>query len=487
MGNPGSNILLIAPYTRSFTQRMPLGLMYISSYLTAHGEENSILDFKGISEDEARNKTEKALIELKPSFVGLTCLCSEMETIKQLTDFIKLNLPESIIVIGGPHASSSPQHFLEMEIFFHFLVLGEGEMALLELISCLKNKSNIEDVQGIAFVVNSEIKYNTPRPLIEDLDVLPLPAYDKVDMNYYCRPNVWAIRPIYLSALSIFSSRGCPYGCKFCVEFAVFGRRVRYVSPEKVIEHIKFLIDNYKIDALFFFDEAFTLSKEHVKKIFRLYKENNLKILWGCQTRINLLDEELLSIFKANGCIQVDFGIESGSDKMLKIMNKGLTVEKIVEIGKLCNKTGVRHLANMLINVPGENMEDIEMSLSLVNRIKYNVVLWNVYIPFPGVSIGKSIGAQELSIMQDASQALNLLETKYKFGNYTETLQSILNRLYSLSFHPKHFKVSFHLSYWTSFVRLFSYLFDPRYIRAILTSKRRKEYFKNLFNQNFKT
>ena len=213
---------------------------------------------------------------------------------------------------------------------FDYLVTGEAEETFYELIKEIKEGKDGKSLKNVVYVQEGKIVKNPERPEVQNLDLLPFPAYDKVDMDYYCRPNAWAIRPVYISSFNIFTSRGCPYNCNFCVAHTIFGRRVRFMNPQKVVEHIEYLVQKYKIDAIYFGDESFTVSKERIYEIFNLLKKRNIKILFGCQTRVNLLDEELLKFMKKNGCIQIDLGIESGSDKMLKVINKGIDVKTII-------------------------------------------------------------------------------------------------------------------------------------------------------------
>lgn len=480
-------ILLIVPPTRSYTQRLPLGLMYISSFLESKGEKNNILDFKGISNDLAYNKIKEKIIEIKPEFVGITCVVSEVNIVNDMCQFIKKNSSETIIVIGGPHVSICPENFVERGIKFDYLVLGEGEITVYELIQTLKEGADINNVEGIAFMKDGKLVKNKPREMIQNLDELPFPAYDKVDMKYYCRPNVWAIRPIYISSFMIFTSRGCPYNCNFCAAHAVWGRKVRFMSAERVVAHIEYVIKNFEIDALYFGDESFTVSKQRIYDIFNLLKSKNIKILFGCQTRVNLLDEELLKFLKNNGCLQIDFGIESGSDRMLDIMNKQTNIEMSAKIAKICRKIKLRHFANMLINVPGETLDDIEKSLQFVKDMGYNSVIWNVYCPVPGVNWERTLDMDDLDTFNKypSKEAFELLERKYKFGNYKQSITMMLDYLYSNTFHPKHFKFSLQPYYYRSIYQSISYVFDIRYILQLVNSKRKMEYITNLFKQNF--
>jgi len=482
-----NDIIFIVPPTRSHTQRLPLGLMYISSFLESKGEKNIILDFKGISNDTAFRKLKEKIIQAKPKFIGITCVVSEVNIVYDICDFIKNNSQETTIMIGGPHASICPENFVERGIKFDYLVMGEGEITSFELIRVIREGANIDDIEGIAYLKSGKLVKNKPRKMIQNLDELPFPAYDKVDMKYYCRPNVWAIRPIYISSFTIFTSRGCPYNCNFCAAHVVWGRKVRFMSPERIVQLIEYIIKHFKIDALYFGDESFTVSKERIYDIFNLLKSKNIRILFGCQTRVNLLDEDILKFLKNNGCLQIDFGIESGTDRMLKIMNKQTSIEMSEKIAKICSRIKLRHFANMLINVPGETLDDIEKSLHFVKDMRYSSVIWNVYCPVPGINWERTLDMDDLDTFNKypSKEAFDLLEKKYKFGDYEQSIRLILKYLYSNTFHPKYFRFSLQPFYYRSIYQSLSYVFDTRYILQLLRSKRKKEYIINLFKQSF--
>ena len=478
-------ILLIAPPSRSTTQWLPFGLMHLSSYLSSKGVENDIIDHKRISEAEGFERIRARLSAEKPGFVGITCMVSEIEIVKRLGELVRKESPASVIIIGGPHPSSNPLHFVEFKVPFDFLVIGEGELTIHELVTELRAGRPVDGVRGIAYLADGALKTNAPRPLIADLDTLPFPAYDKVDMEYYCRPNPWTIRPVYISGFNLFTVRGCCYNCSFCVEYTVFGRTVRKMSPERVADHIEQVLAKYRVDAIYFMDELFTLSKERIYAIFGLLKARGVRILYGCQTRVNLLDEELARFMSENGCLQIDFGIETGSEKMLKAINKMTDLKTITAAGEICRRTGIRHLANMLINLPGETLEDLEASVELADKMKYNFVLWNVYTPFPGAGISRSLELEDFSTIMTypSKPSIDLLNRKYKFGDYSKSLAEVLDFLHRNTFHPARMKLTLNPSYWKSMYNVMSFLFDRRYVRALLRSRRKLEYFTNLFKQ----
>lgn len=450
----GKMIALVSPPSRTNTQRMPLGLMFLSSSLSRSGIRNVIIDIK--SDKDAFQNT---VAEFKKHFfeaAGITCCATEIFEIKDLCEAIKKYSPKTKIILGGPHPTVRPEHFEGVP--YDCLVRGEGEEVLVEIMQKIKNGESLKKT------------YRCFCP--PDLNSLPMPAYDKIDVEYYARPSVWGIRFVYLSALGLLTSRGCPYKCKFCVAHAVSGRKVRRLSPENWIKTVKYLLDTYGIDGMFFFDEVFTVNKKWVREVCRLINENNIDMLWGCQTRTDLIDLDLMKTMKRTGCIQIDVGHESGSQKMLDIMNKRNTVTANLRFAKNCRKVGLRHLANMMINLPGETLKDIGKSIDFVKRIKPHVTLWAPYRAIPGVAFGKEMTLDDLQEFTS-----EMLENKYKFGDYKDSLQSILSGIHKVFPYPLALKITPNPLYWWRWVRYFSYLFSVRYWVKVLKSQRRRQYF----------
>lgn len=257
------------------------------------------------------------------------------------------------------------------------------------------------------------------------------------------------------------------------------------MSPERVADHIEYVLAKYRVDAIYFMDELFTLSKERIYAIFGLLKAKGVRILYGCQTRVNLLDEPLARFMRENGCLQIDFGIETGSERMLKAINKQTSLKQITAAGEICCRTGIRHLANMLINLPGETLEDLEASVALADKMKYNFVLWNVYTPFPGAGISRSLELEDFSVIMTypSKPSIDLLNRKYKFGDYSKSLAEVLDYLHRNTFHPVRMKLTLNSTYWRSMYHVMSFLFDRRYVLALLKSRRKLDYFIHLFKQ----
>jgi len=430
------DIALISPPSRTNTYRLPIGLMYLSACLTQRGISNKIIDPK--RDPYALKTIHRELYELKPKYVGVTCLATEIFEVKDLCQHIRWAVPNAQIILGGAHPTYAPEHFKQAEVDYDHIIQGEGDWSLCDF-------------------VESSGRINLPQQ--PDLDLLPNPAYDQVNMAYYASPSIWSIRFMPLSAVGVFASRGCPYKCKFCVAHTVFGRSVRRQSVYLVADHVGRLVKDYRLDGVYFNDECFTLNKKWVEELCGLLKP--MKILWGCQTRAQLLDEDTAAAMKQAGCMQIDFGFESGSDRMLKSMNKGSKVQQFQRAVKICKKLKIRILANMMVNLPDETLADIEESKRFIQQAKPNVKFWNVYCPFPGVEYGESMSLQHLKA--GANRNLDLLEKHYHFGDYTETLSAILVRVQGGS------KIGY---LW----RFFSFVWQLRYWLIILRSQRKREY-----------
>ena len=477
-----SDIILIVPPNRSYDRRLPLGVMQISSYLTSKGFDNDILDFKGIKQEEGMKKIKDELFKSKPSFVGMSCFITELPIMNELCEFIKKENEKTVIIIGGPYPTERPEHFVEKKLKFDYLVIGEAEEAFYELIKEIKEGKDGKDLASVAYVKEGKLVKNRERPEIQNLDDIPFPAYEKVDMKYYTQPNSWTIRGVYLSSLLMFTARGCPYVCKFCT---VRDRRPRMMSPKKIVDHIELLIKDYKIDGIQFGDDTFTLYKWRVYEIFKLLKERNIKLIYGIQTRADLLDEELVKFLKENGVIQVNMGIESGSDRMLNVVDKRVNVARIKQTAEVCRKLGMRMSAFMMINIPGETKDDIEASLALVKEAKFNITQWSIYNPYPGTDLGGELDLEDLNVISKfpSPESMELIEKKYKYAVYSDRLEDMLAYIHSRTFNIRNVKMILGGDYIPSFFRFISYMSNKNYFKKLWTSKRKIDYLTSMKSQ----
>jgi len=474
-----ADVLLMTPGSRTNTMRMPLGLMSLSANLTAAGVSNEILDIKG---SPAANELNVRAVRLrKPRVVGITVVSTEVFEVKELCRDIRRVSPKTRILLGGPGPSYRPDHFVTARVPADYMLLGEADFTVVDGVQAILREKPIRDVPG-GYAMSDLTGEDrcVHREMVRDLSLLPYPAYDKVNMDFYCQPSVWAIRFVYLSALNIMTSRGCPYTCKFCVVPNIYGRQIRARTPEQVVTQVKFLVDRYGIDGLFWFDEVFTGNKKWASEVCRLLIEADLGLVWGCQTRAHLIDELLLRLMKRAGCVQVDTGYESGSDRMLDVIDKGVkaTADLYLRFAKTTHRVGMRHLANMMINLPTETMQDVDASVRFIKKAKPNVVLWGPYIPVPGISFGHDMALEDMAAYGERRAESAVLEEKYKYATYEDRLVDVLSRVRKLFPYPSEPYFGLNPVYYWRWLKYFSYLFTVWYWRRVLTSRRRGEYLR---------
>jgi len=297
------------------------------------------------------------------------------------------------IVLGGPHATSQPELTLRKCRSIDIVVRGEGEFTMLDLANGLL----LEDIGGITFRDGNGIVRNPDRPLFSNLDELPFPARHLLDMESYLKPNISVGRGLNLRATSVFSSRGCPYRCDFCAGHLMFPGKVRFHSPQRVIEELEHLVDCYSVEAIYFADDMFLSNRKRTERLLKLLINNEKlnKLKWIAQVRANVVDEDILRLMKKGGCVHLEFGFESGSQRMLDIMHKRTTVEDNVRAATLTRKVGLRFSAFVMVGYPGERKVDVEKTVDFLKTVRPNVISFSVFYPLPGTEVYRRLVLQE--------------------------------------------------------------------------------------------
>lgn len=302
----------------------------------------------------------------------------------KLSERLSKEFPDKWKICGGSHISASPNDFYNSK--FDAVVIGEGEIVLERI---LKNPSILNDhkmIQGEA---------------IKNLDTILFPARHLIDWSKYKR-GIMAGEEMLSPAVSMITSRGCPYRCIFCGSHCVFGRHVRFRSVENVVEEIKHVLNTLGYRGFNFHDDTFCINRSRVLKMCDEFKK--LDIMWRCLTRADTIDEELLLNMKQSGCKEIIIGMESGSQKILDILRKGTTVEKNLEAMKIIKKY-VQLKVGIMIGSPGETWETIEETKDLLRKCPPN--FWNVsvFTPFPGSDVWNNPEKFGLKILtKDLSQ-----------------------------------------------------------------------------------
>ncbi|MFC1658650.1 B12-binding domain-containing radical SAM protein [Candidatus Omnitrophota bacterium] len=343
---------------------MPLGLGFIAAALEQKGHQVLILDdylwrTDYVSRYRQRRRFRGSLKEFNPDFVGFHTHSVSFQKTLELIELVKNN-SQARIICGGPHAFNMPESFPST---VDFIVLGEGEFATLDIVEGRVNERIVR----------------TNR--IEDLEELPMPAWHLFEYRKYkIRPAMCYLpQPVF----NLNTSRGCPFNCRFCSMPEVWGRKYKMFSAQKIVREIEYLIRRYKIRSVYFREDNFTVSKKRIIDFCNLLIEKNIKIDWACETRVDTVDGEMMQRMKISGCNGFYIGVESGSQKVLDNINKGITVEQIINFFARCKELRMRTYASLCFGTPGEKEEDRVLTEELIKEIRPDRVSRAVYVGTP--------------------------------------------------------------------------------------------------------
>lgn len=361
-----------------------LGLLHLAAQAKQDGFSCSIIesDIKGLNVDEVID----SVIEQNPHFVGITLFTVGVHNANLIAQGIKKALPKIKIIVGGPHISSMGIETMQHFDAFDIAVLHEGEITLSKLMFALKNNQDIAQIEGIIYKdANNSIKQTAPRKIQIELDDLPLPAWEFLPgfpkgypLTVYDYPK---------GPVATFSaSRGCPFKCEFC-DTSTFGAKIRYYSPKRVFEMMQHLQTKYGIAHLQFVDDLFVANKKRILELCELIIENNFKMSWSCTARVDTINLDILKQMKKAGCWEISYGLESGSNEMLKNMRKATKVEQSRNAVEWTHQVGIRCKGLFMLGYPGENEQTVAQTKEFVKQIPLTTMNLSKFTPYPGSPI----------------------------------------------------------------------------------------------------
>lgn len=358
----------------------PLGVMYLSASLSHHGVESTVIDasFHPMSMGELLSRVGSH----RPRLVGISGLTPHFKTIRDLCTALRATLPKSArICLGGPHFNAtSAEAFQYMDA--DFIVIGEGEATLLELVRNLDG-GDFSSVSGLAFKMDGQTVVNAPRPVNEDLDALPRPTLQQMEtkIDYRVRHGV------YPRATSLMASRGCPFRCSFCDVHTTQGRKLRLRSPENILEEIKYNIEAFSIREFVFKDSTFTINKRWVHDLLDRMLREKLRISWSINTRVNLIDSDLVEKMKQAGCRRISFGVESGEPRILQNIRKDISLDEVRKAFAMMRRSGLESHAFFMIGNPGEGPETATRTIEFAKEIGATWADFSATVAYPGTHL----------------------------------------------------------------------------------------------------
>jgi anaerobic magnesium-protoporphyrin IX monomethyl ester cyclase len=388
--------LLVYPRFHPYSSP-PLGLAYIAANMRAHGQDVSIFDGT-FSNIEAMRRH---MADYRPQLVALSVMTTNLRDAKECISVIRGVDKDVVIVAGGPHPSILPEETIR-NYDVDIVVTGEGEETMVELSSVLGGDGSLSSVRGIYYRKGRKIVSTGRREPLKDLDSLPLPARDLLDMDKYLSAQIgrssWTVpRP----STTVMGSRGCPYSCTFCAARLIHGRMIRKRSPRKIADEIEDLVRQHGIKGVWFNDDSFTLDRTWVMSIMKELDRRGVRIKWGCNTRVNLVDLAFLREMKKAGCRFISFGVESGVKRVRdKYLKKGTTNSEIANAFRSSAKAGIFTQATFMVGTPGETIAEMQESMEFAKRIKPDSIQVSITTPLPGteiVDIAREMGSIDIT------------------------------------------------------------------------------------------
>ncbi len=369
----------------------PLGTLYAASFMRSKGFSVDLFDTNLESDPSAIDAillegNPKYLVIYDDGFNYLTKMC--LTNMRDACfEMIRLGKKSNAAVIVS--SSDSTDHYEKyLSAGADYIIRGEGEMTLAELIESLEKDVAMDSVAGIVYKNGDSIKVNPPRAVLNDLDKLPMPAWDLVDIDNY--KNVWKESGLPFT-LNIATTRGCPYKCNWCAK-PIYGNRYNSHSPEYIADHIQYLTKNYGVSRFWMSDDIFGLKPNWVRNFSNELRSRNLTISFYMQSRVDLLlKEDTIDALAESGLEEVWVGAESASQKVLDAMDKGTTVAQIYEATKLLKSKNIRVAFFLQFGYPGENTDDIRSTIDMVRELAPDNIGISVSYPLPGTKFYETV------------------------------------------------------------------------------------------------
>lgn len=377
--------------------RTPTNLAMLSSYIREHGNyEPEILDFerydiKTIGEVVERISSHGA------RYVGFSTLTPRYPTILRICDALKKTDNGITTIVGGAHINGRPQDCKYDSIDYG--ITGEGEDAFLELLNCLASGRDVSRVENAVLKVNGQLKVNPRRAFIKNLDSLPFPAWDLLDLKEYTDPMSFDGPHV-----GVFTTRGCPHDCIFCASKVTWDKKMRYRSIDNVMSEFDELVHKWGIKNITFYDDQFAARPKRAIEFCNRIIDSGLGIKYNVQIRADSITPELAHALKASGCLSAALGVETGNEEMLRYIRKDETKEQIREAVRILKKEGLPCLTSYIIGLPGDTHETIKQTLDFARELDTEQMKFMLLTPVPGTEVHELAVRKKLLNPDDLSQ-----------------------------------------------------------------------------------
>lgn len=398
------NILLLIPPAKldvsygelkDFSNPQPsIGLAYMASVLIENKYNVIVLDayVQQLGIEQIMSEIRVREIDI----IGISLLTTSVDITTDIVRKIRTNFPNIKIVMGNVHASIFSDEILNNNLA-DFIVHREGEYTFLNLVKAFSSNGDLTKIDGISFLDNGKIIHTEETGMIEDLDSLPFPAWHLFPLNLYKTDPRTEIIP-GVSEMQILGTRGCPNACTFCSSRTEksLGSKYRMRSAKNIVDEIQFMNERYGSRVFSFMDLAFPLVKKHALEVCQEIIDRGLhkKMFWTTECRVKPLDFETLQKMRESGCIRINFGIESGNNRILKLLKKNFTTEDVENAVALAAKAKIQVDGMFMMGLPTESRKEIIETINFALKLNLRYAIFNIFVPYPGCELYNTLSSQ---------------------------------------------------------------------------------------------
>ena len=368
----------------------PIGILHLAAMARSYGYDVKLVDAH--AEGVTLPKMLKIVAEYQPHVLCLTAMTIMIDASAALAKAVKECFPHVITMIGGVHLTAEPTKTLQQYPQFDFGVVGEGEIVLIDFLDAVLTHRPFGSVQSLVWKEGESITVNHRRSFFKNLDEFPFPAFDLVGERLFSHYRLSVFGTKQFRSVGLVTSRGCTGMCTFC-DLGVVGRGYRFMSSEYLINHLKELNERYQVNDLLFYDDMFTGNRKRLETFCEAMVEAGTPFTWSCCSRVDFVSYlDLLKLMKAAGCHTIEFGVESGSQRILDSMRKNTTKEKVREVISRTTEVGIVTKANFILGHLGETHDSIQETIDFAKSLNVNYVQHTHLVPLPGSEIYESAG-----------------------------------------------------------------------------------------------
>jgi len=450
----------------------PMGLASLAAPLERAGYGVTIIDAPLLK--LTFSQLGKQLAKKQPEVIGVTAMTPQIIDAFRTITIAKKVCPEAVTVLGGAHATFLPVKTLQSCSDLDVVCVGEGEQTLLELVQTIEKNGQFSKIRGTFCQENGRLIKNETRPPVSNLDELPFPARHLLEMDKY---KVFG-KKITIGA--ILTSRGCPFHCAFCSSNRIFGKKFRTRSPKNVMDEVEQVVSDYNPATIEFSDDLFTMNHKRVQVICKEYKKRRIDLPWACSSRVNTVSRTLLREMKRAGCHLIFYGIESGSQRILDAMRKGITIRQIEETIKRTNQERIDTYGAFILGWPGETIQEINKTITFAKNLDLDFSQFSIATPYPGTFLYDKIKEEGLLTSEDWTQ-FTAGRPIFATNEFSEKdLRTLLRKAYrSFYLHSKFIIRQLRKRSFKSFLYLTRFVVGKS-LRTFLTKKNTPKFHRNL-------